>query len=87
MLNMDNLMNKLVWMLENEENEVKKEVCYVFAHLTNNAEPSSIFGLFTEKGVMKHFVELLKTSDKKLLGVILDSIIYILEYAEQFKIN
>lgn len=57
------LIDKLLSMLESDALEVRREIAIIFANLICSAEPSSVFTLYTNRNMIKRYVDILKLHD------------------------
>lgn len=81
----ENIIPTLIYVLKNSEIDVKKEAVWAISNAASGATSKQIEYLI-KKDCLIHMIELLNSSDSRIINVILDGFLNILEIGQQ-KVN
>lgn len=87
LLSHDNIINKLLMLFETDVSSVKAEIASLFANFSFEGNPENIFKFYQSLGIIKFYMDNLRTDDSKLIKNCLEGLNQILELGEAFKVG
>jgi importin subunit alpha-6/7 len=85
LLKMDSLIKKAVELFQSDSEEVKREICHIFANIGHNGDESAVFNLLKDNQLMPIYIDMLSSSDNKAVIASLDCLKVILSQGEKQK--
>ncbi|EGC37901.1 hypothetical protein DICPUDRAFT_53657 [Dictyostelium purpureum] len=76
-------VSSLISLLSHSEFEIKKEACWALSNATNGT--SQVIKTLCRSNLIKHFIDLLNTSELSILKIVLEGLINIVKDGEQIK--
>lgn len=74
-------------LFEQDGNDVRREICYIFSNMAHSGDPETIFRLYREANIIRYYVNLLAVEEPKTIEVALECLFIILAHGDKFKEN
>jgi hypothetical protein len=83
----ESLIRRVLELFEQDGNDVKREICYIFSNMAHSGDPDLIFSIYRQAGIIRYYVNLLTVEDSKTVEVALECLFVILAHGDKFKSN